>query len=173
MRQYDRAGPVGQGMGQVQIGCEIRFLGVGHGTRLGGVCPCESRLRWGLAADPCAAGAGFGEKSGHSAPLSLENCGFLIAALIFVRRNDILLQRGMTDWVVPLPSLGVSSLDLGRSFNRTAHFFVFQGLAGGYSAAARGMARPGMLGTSARTTVSRLARRRSNPADFWKLRSSM
>jgi hypothetical protein len=24
---------------------------------------------------------------------------------------------------IPLPSLGVSSLDLGRSFNRTAHFF--------------------------------------------------
>ena len=34
--------------------------------------------------------------------------------LHFVRRNDILLQRGII-LVVPLPSLGVSSLDLGRS----------------------------------------------------------
>ena len=39
----------------------------------------------------------------------------VIATLLFVRRNDILLQRGMALQVVPLPSLGVSSLDLGRS----------------------------------------------------------
>jgi hypothetical protein len=45
--------------------------------------------------------------------------------LIFVRRNDILLQCGVT-FVMPLPSLGVSSLDLGRSFNRTAPFFTIR-----------------------------------------------
>ncbi|MGH6792362.1 MAG: hypothetical protein ACRECF_06455, partial [Methyloceanibacter sp.] len=45
-----------------------------------------------------------------------RNCrGNVIAILLFVRRNDILLQRGMTLQVMPLPSLGVSSLDLGRS----------------------------------------------------------
>ena len=43
--------------------------------------------------------------------------------LIFVRCNDILLQCGMALQAIPLPSLGVSSLDLGRSFNRTAPFF--------------------------------------------------
>jgi hypothetical protein len=42
--------------------------------------------------------------------------------LLFVRRNDILLQCGMALQAVPLPSLGVSSLDLGRSFMRTALF---------------------------------------------------
>jgi hypothetical protein len=47
-----------------------------------------------------------------------------LAFLIFVHRNDILLQCGMALQVVPLPSLGVSSLDLGRPFNRTALFFA-------------------------------------------------
>ena len=47
-----------------------------------------------------------------------------MGTLLFVRRNDILLQRGMALQAIPLPSLGVSSLDLGRSFNRTAHFFM-------------------------------------------------
>ena len=51
-------------------------------------------------------------------------------ALIFVRRNDILLQRGMALQAVPLPSLGVSSLDLGRSFTRTAPFSWRAGLFG-------------------------------------------
>jgi hypothetical protein len=46
----------------------------------------------------------------------------VIGTLIFVRRNDILLQRGMALQAIPLPSLGVSSLDLGRSFNRAALF---------------------------------------------------
>ena len=50
----------------------------------------------------------------------------VIATLLFVRRNDILLQRGMALQAIPLPSLGVSSLDLGRSFNRTALFYRFQ-----------------------------------------------
>ena len=46
----------------------------------------------------------------------LENAPWnMIGTLLFVRRNDILLQRGMALQVVPLPSLGVSSLDLGRS----------------------------------------------------------
>src|SRR5262249_14942959 len=49
----------------------------------------------------------------------------VIATLLFVRRNDILLQRGMALQAMPLPSLGVSSLDLGRSFNRTALFYQF------------------------------------------------
>jgi hypothetical protein len=60
----------------------------------------------------------------------------VIATLLFVRRNDILLQRGMALQAIPLPSLGVSSLDLGRSFNRTALFlyrfqdWLFSGSAG-------------------------------------------
>jgi hypothetical protein len=45
--------------------------------------------------------------------------------LHFVRRNDILLQCGMTR-VVPLPSLGVSSLDLGRSDPFERPFFFTQ-----------------------------------------------
>ena len=62
------------------------------------------------------------------APLSRKCRPTVIATLLFVRRNDILLQRGMALQVIPLPSLGVSSLDLGRSFNRTALFLSFLGL---------------------------------------------
>jgi hypothetical protein len=59
------------------------------------------------------------------APLSRKCRPSGIATLLFVRRNDILLQRGMALQAMPLPSLGVSSLDLGRSFNRTALFYQF------------------------------------------------
>ena len=93
----------------------------------------------------------------------------VIGTLLFVRRNDILLQRGMALQAIPLPSLGVSSLDLGRSFNRAALFYALFG----YSAAARGMASPEMPATSARTMASRSPRRRSNPDDLSKLVSSI
>ncbi|HXG78628.1 MAG TPA: hypothetical protein VNJ31_04705 [Methyloceanibacter sp.] len=53
-----------------------------------------------------------------------------LKTLLFVRRNDILLQRGMALQAIPLPSLGVSSLDLGRSVKRTAPFFVMVQLFG-------------------------------------------
>ena len=71
-----------------------------------------------------------------------------------MRRNDILLQRGMALQAVPLPSLGVSSLDLGRSFNRAA-LFLCSGCQVSYSAAARGMASPMTPAMRARTMASR------------------
>ena len=95
--------------------------------------------------------------------------GNVTGTLLFVRRNDILLQRGMALQAIPLPSLGVSSLDLGRSFNRAA-LFLF---ADGYSAAARGTASPEMAAASTRTMASRSPSRRSKPADFSKLVSSI
>src|SRR5215831_5069060 len=53
------------------------------------------------------------------APLSRKCRPSVIATLLFVRRNDILLQRGMALQAIPLPSLGVSSLDLAvRSIER-------------------------------------------------------
>ena len=97
----------------------------------------------------------------------------VIGTLLFVRRNDILLQCGMALQAMPLPSLGVSSLDLGRSFNRAALFYALLAVGVGYSAAARGMASPRMPGTSAWTMAARSLRSRSNPPDFSKLVSSI
>src|SRR4029078_13226715 len=94
----------------------------------------------------------------------------LTRTLLFVRRNDILLQRGMALQAVPLPSLGVSSLDLGRSFNRAA---LFLSGSGRYSAAARGMASPMTPAMRARTMASSAHRILSKPGDLAKLVSSI
>ena len=93
--------------------------------------------------------------------------------LHFVRRNDILLQRGMT-LVVPPPSLGVSSLDLGRSdpFERPIFLASMVGR-DDYSAAALGMARPETAPISACTMRSKSSLRPSKACVFSKLPSSM
>jgi hypothetical protein len=171
MRQYDRTGPVSKGVGRGQKGLELRVFGRGHGIELCGRFVLRVK----------ASGAGKRKSEGWRgrlprvvgdsyAPVFRKCRQRVIATLLFVRRNDILLQCGMALQVVPLPSLGVSSLDLGRSFNRAALFLY---CAVGYSAAARGMASPGTPATSARTMASRSPRSRSNPADFSKLVSSI
>ncbi len=166
MRQYDRAGLVGQGLGRGQKGLKFKLFGIGHGERLEAVLPWESRLR-GLGG---RRRTGRGQISRDRYASVFRKCpGNVTGTLLFVRRNDILLQRGMALQAIPLPSLGVSSLDLGRSINRAA-LFLF---AVGYSAAARGMASPEMPATSARTMASRSPQRRSNPADLSKLVSSI
>jgi hypothetical protein len=49
MRQYDRSSLIGKSVGHCHIGTEIRLFGLGHGIRLGGVCPWESRLAGAVA----------------------------------------------------------------------------------------------------------------------------
>src|SRR5262245_38912346 len=83
--------------------------------RVGAILPCESRIS-GLLGGPRRETVA---KAHHCLGNAAQN---LIRTLNFVRRNDILLQCGMALQAVPLPSLGVSSLDLGRSFMRTALF---------------------------------------------------
>ena len=115
MRQNDRASPVGKGMRGGQKSIERRFFRDWPQARLAVFLPGKSRPRTG----------GRGPKTGNAkallsprdryAPVFRKCRRSVIGTLLFVRRNDILLQRGMALQVVPLPSLGVSSLDLGRS----------------------------------------------------------
>jgi len=68
---------------------------------------------------------------------------------------------------MPLPSLGVSSLDLGRSDPFERPLFLPKDLA--YSAAARGMAMPGKDAMIARAIPSKSRLIRSKPDDFSKV----
>jgi len=72
---------------------------------------------------------------------------------------------------MPLPSLGVSSLDLGRSDPFERPLFLPKYLA--YSAAARGMAMLGMEAITARAIPSKSRLIRSNPDDLSKVTSFM
>lgn len=90
--------------------------------------------------------------------------------LYFVRRSVIFCDATSASLARPSqPSLGVSSLDLGRSFTRTALFFGQRV----YSAAARGTTRPGTPGRRPRIKVCSFSRSSSNRAVRSNVASSM
>ena len=170
MRQYDRSSPVREGVGGRQKGIETGIFWGGHGQRFAFGFPRESRARIGNRRRNRRKGRLRGSLVTVMHQCFENAAASMTQTLLFVRRNDILLQCGMALQAVPLPSLGVSSLDLGRSFNRAA---LFLSASGSYSAAARGIASHMTPPMSARTMASRSHLIRSKPGDLAKLVSSI